>query len=154
MQEFTTGLIPAGNYAEFDRVFDEAMTFVDSEGVRENCSVVAKELLTNCRGHTLNLDLTKPISLTIQVSQERLNLIVSDAGEGWREDGYYHNDNPAAAMLHLAETEAESGRGQLMCIMCCDTLAYFCRGRIRVATWYLDGKGGGTHVEVPEARAE
>lgn len=137
-----SGCFPAGNYSDFDRIFDMATSLLDDSeaDIKESAALCCKEQLGNVREHSLKLDMTKPIYLSILVTNRELVITIIDPGPPWREDGYYECPDAEVQMQALAESLALRGRGHLIMAMLTHlsgtgSLQYKNGGRVRILAW-------------------
>lgn len=124
--------------AKLDRIMDTALRdLANEEAIRHGLQIAAKELLTNIRAYQFRLrDDHGRIYFHIEIEDYAVILTIMDDGFYWCHDHIVEKEGKQELLDHLAQTEAESGRGEAMIAVSCDKFEYAAGGTLRRCTWF------------------
>lgn len=135
---------PAGDYAAFDKVADDAFAELKGEEhIIDNMKIAIKEVFSNVREHAYQLDLTKPVYFSITVTNEEVIATVLSVSKAWRRDGLVIISDAQDQLLAMALNEAVRGRGHYLIALTTDRFEYHNSGRVCILAWKRNGYAGG-----------
>mgnify|MGYP001561469056 FL=1 len=126
---------PAGEYRGFDHVVDMATILIGDTEISDALALSLKEQFSDIRDHQYHLNMTKPIYLSIEITNRDVIATLIDCGKPWRQDGWLHEPDAQQKLLELLEANAEHGRGKYICAILTHSLEYRNGGRVRILAW-------------------